>query len=83
MKWQPPDIGFFKLNTDAAVDVSSQRVGLGMIIQDHLGFVMGASAQTMVANFPPNIVEAMTIFRGLTFAVESGLIMVVIESDVL
>ncbi|KAK2642703.1 hypothetical protein Ddye_024466 [Dipteronia dyeriana] len=83
VKWQPPNIVFYKLNTDAAFDVNSQRVGLGMIIRDHLGFVLGASAQTVVANFCPQIAEALAIFRGLTFVVESGLIPVVIESDAL
>ncbi|KAK3230536.1 hypothetical protein Dsin_002417 [Dipteronia sinensis] len=53
VKWQPLDFGLYKLNTDAAVDVSSLRVGM----------------------------EDLTTFHGLTFALDLGLISVVIESD--
>ncbi|KAK2635282.1 hypothetical protein Ddye_030074 [Dipteronia dyeriana] len=62
--------------------LKSQLVGLGIVIRDCLGFVLGASAQRVAANFSYQIVEALEIFRGLTFAVESGLLPI-IESDAL
>ncbi|KAK3218996.1 hypothetical protein Dsin_012966 [Dipteronia sinensis] len=83
VKWEAPRRGVFKLNTDAALDVRLLRTGLGMVIRDHTGFVMASWAQRLEANYSPLVAEAMAIFRGITFAVEAGLVPIVVESDAL
>ncbi|TXG52844.1 hypothetical protein EZV62_022013 [Acer yangbiense] len=35
--WQAPSDGVYKLNTDASLDTRRQKVGLGMVIRNHLG----------------------------------------------
>ncbi|KAL5763812.1 hypothetical protein ACOSP7_016174 [Xanthoceras sorbifolium] len=42
--WIPPAEGFYKINCDAAVDVSNFRIGLGVIIRDCFGRVMLSSS---------------------------------------
>ena len=36
-RWQPPSEGCYKLNTNAALSVQSQQVGLGMVIRNQNG----------------------------------------------
>ncbi|KAK0603417.1 hypothetical protein LWI29_004743 [Acer saccharum] len=82
-RWQPPSSGLYKLNTDASLDSTSQRIGLGMVIRDQEGFVMGSSAQRVDVNFSPKVAEALAILRGLIFAVDTRLLLVSVKSDVL
>ncbi|TXG48435.1 hypothetical protein EZV62_027729 [Acer yangbiense] len=80
--WCPPAVGTFKVNTDAAIDVVSNKVGIGIIIQDFLGSVMASSVQMIAASYSPQLAEAFAIFRGLHFVEECGLLPYAIESDV-
>ncbi|KAK2664583.1 hypothetical protein Ddye_003157 [Dipteronia dyeriana] len=78
-RWVPPDHNLYKLNCDVALD--SIHVGLGMVIRDSLGEVLVTSAQRLVSNVSPQIAKAMAIFKGLQFAMNNGLLPVVIELD--
>ncbi|KAK3195602.1 hypothetical protein Dsin_026912 [Dipteronia sinensis] len=42
---------------------------------------MGCSTQVLEACFSPQVAEATAIFRGIVFAMDSGLVPAVIESD--
>ena len=42
--WRPPDVGVYKINTDAAIDVAANRTGTGAIIRDHCGMVLASCA---------------------------------------
>ncbi|TXG48048.1 hypothetical protein EZV62_027342 [Acer yangbiense] len=56
--WLPPCEGFFKLNTDAAVDPCSNKVGLGMVIRDHKCFVLASGlAHSMIESDAMNVVN--------------------------
>ncbi|KAK3220884.1 hypothetical protein Dsin_014854 [Dipteronia sinensis] len=66
--------GLYKLNTDVALVGCSNMVGLGLFIRDHTSFVMAASAQGLEAGFSPEVAEATGILRGITLAIESGLL---------
>ncbi|KAK3212813.1 hypothetical protein Dsin_017519 [Dipteronia sinensis] len=81
--WRPLEVGMLKLNTDVAIDVQNQRVGLGMVIRDDLGMVLAASTQKIRTYFSLPVAEAMTILRGTIFLKNSGLEPIVIESDAL
>ncbi|KAK3221600.1 hypothetical protein Dsin_008625 [Dipteronia sinensis] len=81
IRWRPPTANVYKLNTDAALDVGRGIVGVGAIIRNHQGHVMGSTSQRLEATFSPKEAEAMAILRGIEFAVGSGLMPVVIESD--
>ncbi|KAK2638612.1 hypothetical protein Ddye_026407 [Dipteronia dyeriana] len=82
VKWEPPREGLYKLNTYASLDVQSYWVGLGLVITDHSGFVMAANSQK-VEKYSPSVVEALAIYWGLKFVVDSGLVHVIVESDAL
>ncbi|KAK2645648.1 hypothetical protein Ddye_020843 [Dipteronia dyeriana] len=79
VKCEAPRSWVFKLNTEVLL----LRTSLGMMIRDHTGFVMASCAQRIEANFPPQVAEAMVIFSGLTFDVETGLVPIVVESNAL
>ncbi|KAK3212784.1 hypothetical protein Dsin_017490 [Dipteronia sinensis] len=36
--WKLPDMGVYKLNCDAAVDVAGGFIGIGLVIRDAAGF---------------------------------------------
>ncbi|KAK1577678.1 hypothetical protein Q3G72_023755 [Acer saccharum] len=80
-KWERPVEGLFKINTDAAVCSNRNLTGIGIVIRNHEGGVMGCSSQSFTANFSPQVAEATAIFRGILFAVDTGLLPAVVESD--
>ncbi|KAK1566581.1 hypothetical protein Q3G72_001669 [Acer saccharum] len=80
-KWQCPTSGMFKINTDAALLATQMKVGFGIIIRNDSGAVMGSSIQPAVATVSPQAAEAMAIFRGITFALKTGFLPLVVESD--
>ncbi|KAI9161165.1 hypothetical protein LWI28_015046 [Acer negundo] len=59
------------------------RVGFGIIIRDCEGNVLASSAQAMLANFSPQLAEAMAFMKGIQFAYDSGLWPCLCESNVL
>ncbi|KAK3230173.1 hypothetical protein Dsin_002054 [Dipteronia sinensis] len=74
-------MGYFKVNTNAAVDVVSGKVGIGMVIRDHLREVLASGSQPIMVGLSPDIAEAHVIYRGLIFAKDSGLLPCMVESD--
>ncbi|KAK0606888.1 hypothetical protein LWI29_005679 [Acer saccharum] len=81
VRWRLPIVGLYKLNTDTSLDSSSQWIGLGMVIRDQDGNVMASSTQRVEANFSPKVADALTILWGFTFAIDTGLLLVYVESD--
>ncbi|KAK2659019.1 hypothetical protein Ddye_005552 [Dipteronia dyeriana] len=81
--WQPPCFGFYKVNVDAALPTSHGVVGIGIIVRDSQGQVLGASAQKIMARYPPHVAEAVGILKGIQFVRNVGLWPCVLESDAL
>ncbi|KAK3224166.1 hypothetical protein Dsin_011191 [Dipteronia sinensis] len=73
--------GFFKVNCDAAIDVSEGRIGFGLVIRDSTGVVMASSSQVMAVYFNAQAAEAIAILRGIQFSKECGLYPCYIEYD--
>ncbi|KAL5761014.1 hypothetical protein ACOSP7_019516 [Xanthoceras sorbifolium] len=63
--WSPPANSCWKINTDAALDLKRGKIGVGIIIRDHLGQVS----------------EGAAILLGICFATNSGLCPASVESD--
>ncbi|KAK3217644.1 hypothetical protein Dsin_011614 [Dipteronia sinensis] len=61
----------------------ANSTGVGLVIRDHCGTVVASSSQQVEAYFSPQIAEAVAILRCMIFAVDSGLVPAVIESDAL
>ncbi|KAK3220990.1 hypothetical protein Dsin_014960 [Dipteronia sinensis] len=56
-------------------------VGVGIVIRNRDGCVVGSSTQRLVASFSLMVAEATTIVCGINFAVSSGWLLCVLESD--
>lgn len=73
----------FKINTDVAIDVNRQLVGVGLVVCNHLWRVIACSAQQIHASYSPFIVEEVAVWHGIILMVEAGLYPFVIETDAL
>lgn len=81
--WSPPSPGSLKLNTDAAINTELGVVGLGGVIRDEYGNVLGAFAKRYMGRVDAHLAESLAIRAGLVFALESGLRVKELESDAL
>ena len=76
--WQPPPIFKFKLNFDAAVFIDLECSGMGVIIRNEKGEVMGAKS-TKGPRVMSLEAEALACRDAIEFAVDIGLFDIVIE----
>ncbi|KAL5742092.1 hypothetical protein ACOSP7_028824 [Xanthoceras sorbifolium] len=82
VKWQPPLAGLVKLNIDVALDIeNNSMIGVGVVLRDHKGQVLGFSWQRFRGCFSPQVAEALAMLRGLHFALELGINPCIVESD--
>ncbi|KAK4846165.1 hypothetical protein QYF36_013861 [Acer negundo] len=58
------------------------RIGFGIMVRNHEGYVMCSSGQAITACFSPQVAEASTLLRGIRFFIDTGLLSAVVESDV-
>ncbi|XP_023923720.1 uncharacterized protein LOC112035119 [Quercus suber] len=80
-RWCPPMTDVCKVNFDAAVFRSSNLVGLGVVVRDSSGAMIGAlSAPTPLGSSVAEL-EALACMRAVQFASEIGLTRVVFEGD--
>ncbi|KAK3204865.1 hypothetical protein Dsin_018911 [Dipteronia sinensis] len=68
-------------NTDATVCEATKKIGIGIIVRNHKGEVLGSSTRNMDACFSPQLAEAIAILRDIRFVIEFSLFPVIIESD--
>ncbi|KAK2662898.1 hypothetical protein Ddye_001472 [Dipteronia dyeriana] len=73
----------FNVNTDVDVSLSGQRVGFEIVIRITKGLVMSSSAQYLQAPISSHIAEALVVLHGIRFALNSGLLPFLVESDAL
>ncbi|KAM7504776.1 hypothetical protein LguiB_003680 [Lonicera macranthoides] len=59
IKWSKPIQGKFKCNVDAAVFSSTDNIGFGGIVRNHLGAMLGAINGTLCAPADPLLAEAL------------------------
>lgn len=79
--WSPPQIGWYKVNIDGAVFKDIGHCGIGVVVQNDKGLIMGA----LCKNFPYPLgaleVEAKAAEVGVIFAWELGLREIILEGD--
>lgn len=78
---QPPLLGTFKLNIDAATFEDFHALGIGAVVRDYSGFVLGAMALKSFSASNAAIVEGWAIYYGVTFARDAGFKSVIVESN--
>ncbi|KAI9194334.1 hypothetical protein LWI28_005155 [Acer negundo] len=81
VNWTKPEVGFFKLTTDAALLQATSKVCFGLMTRDQNGHVRRSSIQSLPASFSPQITEAVAICRGVVLAVNSSFLPLVVESN--
>jgi hypothetical protein len=71
-KWSPPPEGFVLVNVDAAVFSQSQRMGVGIVIRNHLGLVHAARRSYVEQVVNSDLAEAIAMRCALNFAEQTG-----------
>ena len=79
--WLPPQSGYLKLNVDASVLSGSDHIGIGAIIWDEKGRILGAVAKSVEGTFSPFLAECMALREGLMIAKELESVTLVVETD--
>ncbi|KAE8780621.1 Casein kinase I-2-like protein [Hordeum vulgare] len=80
--WQPPEGNQIKINTDAAVDVLSQRSDAGGVARSSCS-LLGAWGKPQLGVTDPLIAEGLALREGVIFASLRGFSEVVMDTDCL
>ncbi|XP_021715995.1 uncharacterized protein LOC110683897 [Chenopodium quinoa] len=80
--WKAPPPNKFTLNTDAALSKDG-KIGLGMVMRDHLGDVMMAGGRAVTGVWSACNAEAEAMLFGLRYAFDAGLRRLLVSSDCL
>lgn len=78
--WQPPQAGWYKLNSDAAF-FGDKKIGLGAVMRDTVGDVMVATSCMAYGEQNVEIGESLAARHGMKIALEAGLRDIVLEVD--
>ena len=82
IRWKPPEEGYFKVNSDAAL-FDDGTVGCGAVMRDELGEVMDATAVVYDGRLEIDEAEAYAARHALQIAIEAGLRNLILETDCL
>ncbi|XP_042944578.1 uncharacterized protein LOC122278455 [Carya illinoinensis] len=80
-KWSTPPPAFFKANWDAAIDKDNSKVGIGVIVRDSDGLVIGSLCSSITLTPNPKIGEAVAALRATMLCAELGLTQIILEGD--
>ncbi|KAL5545092.1 hypothetical protein UlMin_008876 [Ulmus minor] len=81
--WQAPEVGFVKVNSDAAWCSKRKKFGLGSVIRDYAGKVLGSVATPISSSVSVAVAESWALEKGASLAKQMGFSAVVLESDCL
>jgi ribonuclease HI len=79
--WKCPQVGCFKMNCDAALDMEGRRMGMGIILRNHEGKVRAAWSLSKPGLLEPAAAEAVSLFHGMKFCKELGISNLTLEGD--
>ncbi|XP_040998143.1 uncharacterized protein LOC121244182 [Juglans microcarpa x Juglans regia] len=83
VSWNPPPIGFLKLNVDEAMFGDQNSAGVGVILRDHNGDVVVACSKSERKVSYAEFIEAIALLRGLQLCAQWGVPKVLLETDCL
>ncbi|KAI9169704.1 hypothetical protein LWI28_016446 [Acer negundo] len=72
VKWNKPDRGCLKANTDAAMNKNDCCIRTGCIIRDSRGVVRRSFIQKFPFNFSPQAAKALALLCGIRGAMDAG-----------
>lgn len=79
--WKPPSPGWLKGNADGAFDAVSHSGGIGVVIQNHFGDIVGGVCMKLEHVSSPEMVEALVARAACELAVRFSLTPIVFEVD--
>ncbi|CAL9016429.1 unnamed protein product [Prunus brigantina] len=79
--WRPPQVGYFKLNIDGALDLRDGLRGVGLIVRDSHSVLIRAVAIRAPSLLSVFATELYALKVGLSFALDASLLPLVVESD--
>ncbi|KAL0000349.1 hypothetical protein SO802_014130 [Lithocarpus litseifolius] len=79
--WKPPRSPYCKVNFDGAIFQDLQMAGIGVVIRNSSGQVIGALSDRIHLPSAVDDVEAIACRRAISFALEIGVEEVVFEGD--
>lgn len=81
IRWSPPCTRVLKINADVALDRVGQWVGVGVVIRNSDGLVLGGLVKRVVDYGEPSWAEARAVIVELHLAHSIGFQQVLLESD--
>nr|POE51230.1 hypothetical protein CFP56_14668 [Quercus suber] len=72
-RWSPPTQGTYKANYDGAYFTKEEKVGIGVVVRNKLGQVMGSLAEKIDMPSIVEVLKAMAARRAMIFMEELGL----------
>ncbi|PRQ51726.1 putative ribonuclease H-like domain-containing protein [Rosa chinensis] len=81
--WYPPPAGWFKANLDGAFDSSTNMGGIGVVVRDSEGLIVGGTCCRVSSVSAPIVVEALAGRVACAWAVEFKHAPIIFESDCL
>ena len=81
VSWRPPQNGRYKVNVDGAVFSRLKSSGIGIVIRNEDGLIMGAMSKNLPVPLGALEVEAKALEGGIELARDLGLWEVELESD--
>uniref|UniRef100_A0A803NY29 RNase H type-1 domain-containing protein n=1 Tax=Cannabis sativa TaxID=3483 RepID=A0A803NY29_CANSA len=81
IKWTHPPAGCLKLNVDAAFDEDGSVIGVGAVVRDYFGDVVGAFSKSLPGCYSPKEMEAMGLIHSLQWILSNQMHIDYIETD--
>ena len=82
-RWQAPQAVFMKVNFDGAVFGELNKSGVGVVIRDNNGTILGSCSEKLSQAYKAEETEALAARKALMFAHELGFQRVILEGDAL
>jgi hypothetical protein len=82
-RWKKPPAGVLKVNWDAALDQSSNSMGVGVIALDEWGSVVASMCDIIPFITDPTIAEAVAASKAVVFCSEQCFQRIILEGDAL
>ncbi|KAK9992176.1 hypothetical protein SO802_027161 [Lithocarpus litseifolius] len=81
INWLPPSMNVVKINFDGAVFLKENRSGIGVVVRDENGLVLGSCTKSLSQAYSATEIEAMAAATALVFASELGIRRAILEGD--
>jgi ribonuclease HI len=82
-RWSPTPVGSVVIHVDATLFSSSSRMGVGIVIKNHMGNFLAACSRLLDQVTVPEIAEALAIRSAVSLAKDEGWNNVIMVSDCL